>query len=169
MFSKKLSLFVLMFAVTGVYSLYAQETPPAQQSPALQQGAQDIKVSDQELESFVKAAVKVDELQKESETKMVKAIQDEGLEPNRFIEINTIQQNPSAAENEVAENEVSEKELDNYNKAMKEVQSIQHSVQTEQVKVIEQEGLDVNRYVQIAKAAQQDPGLMKKIQDMQKN
>ncbi len=164
MFSKKLSLFVLMFAVTGAYPLYAQETPPAQQQPALQQGAQDIKVSDQELESFVKAAVKVDELQKESETKMVKAIQDEGLEPNRFIEINTIQQNPSAAENEV-----SEKELDNYNKAMKEVQSIQHNVQTEQVKVIEQEGLDVNRYIQIAKAAQQDPGLMKKIQDMQKN
>jgi hypothetical protein len=49
------------------------------------------------------------------------------------------------------------------------VQSIQQGVQTEQVKVIEDEGLDVNRYVQIAKAVQQDPGLMKKVQDMQKN
>ena len=96
---------------------------------------------------------------------MVKAIQDEGLEPSRFVEINTIQQNPAAD----TENTVSEKELDNYNEAMKEVQSIQQGAQTEQIKVIEQEGLDVNRYVQIAKAVQQNPDLMKKVQGMQKN
>ena len=165
MFRKMFHTFILMFIVTGAYSAYAQEAPPAQQQPTLQQEAPDANVSDQELESFVKAAVKVENLQKESEGKMVKAIQDEGLEPNRFVEINTIQQNPAAD----AENTVSEKELDNYNKAMKEVQSIQQGVQTEQIKVIEQEGLDVNRYVQIAKAVQQDPGLMKKVQDMQKN
>jgi FKBP-type peptidyl-prolyl cis-trans isomerase len=165
MFRKMFFSFVLMFAVAGAYTVYAQEVPPAQQSPALQQESPDVNISDQELESFVKAAVKVDELQKESEGEMVKAIQDEGLEPNRFVEINTIQQNPAAD----TENSVSEKELDNYNKAMKEVQSIQKGVQTEQVKVIEQEGLDVGRYVQIAKAVQQDPGLMKKVQDMQKN
>jgi len=160
MFSKKISVFVLLFLVTGAYSLFAQEQAP----PAQQQGAADVDVSDQELKSFVKAAVKIDELQKESESKMVRAIQDEGLEPSRFVEINTIQQNPAEAKKEV-----SEKELDNYNEAMKEVQSIQQNAQTEQVKVIEQEGLDVNRYIQIAKAAQRDPGLMKKIQDMQKN
>ena len=165
MFRKMFHTFILMFIVTGAYSAYAQEAPPAQQQPTLQQEAPDANVSDQELESFVKAAVKVENLQKESEGKMVKAIQDEGLEPNRFVEINTIQQNPAAD----AENTVSEKELDNYNNAMKEVQSIQQGVQTEQIKVIEQEGLDVNRYVQIAKAVQQDPGLMKKVQDMQKN
>lgn len=166
MFSKKISVFVLLFLVTGAYSLFAQEqAPPAQQqSPTQQQGAADVDVSDQELKSFVKAAVKIDELQKESESKMVRAIQDEGLEPSRFVEINTIQQNPAEAKKEV-----SEKELDNYNEAMKEIQSIQQNAQTEQVKVIEQEGLDVNRYIQIAKAAQRDPGLMKKIQDMQKN
>ena len=96
---------------------------------------------------------------------MVKAIQDEGLEPDRFVEINTIQQNPAAD----TENKVSEKELDNYNKAMKEVQTIQQGVQTEQVKAIEDEGLDVNRYVQIAKAVQQNPDLMKKVQGMQTN
>lgn len=167
MFRKILFSFVLMFAVAGAYSVYSQDAPPAQQQqqPTLQQEAPDVNISDQELESFVKAAVKVEELQKESEGKMVKAIQDEGLEPNRFVEINTIQQNPAAD----TENAVSEKELDNYNKALEEVQSIQQGVQTEQIKVIEQEGLDVNRYVQIAKAVQQDPGLMKKVQDMQKN
>ena len=166
MFRKMFYTFVLMLVVTGAYSLHAGEAPPAQQPPALQQQeAPDAGISDQELESFVKAAVKVEELQKESEGKMVKAIQDEGLEPNRFVEINTLQQNPAAD----TENAVSEKELDNYNKAMKEVQSIQQGAQTEQIKIIEQEGLDVNRYVQIAKAVQQDPGLMKKVQDMQKN
>lgn len=165
MFHKMFFAFALMFIVAGAHSVYAQEVPPAQQSPALEKEAQSVDISDQELESFVKAAVKVDELQKESEGKMVKAIQDTGLEPNRFVEINAIQQNPAAG----AENSVSEKELDNYNKAMKEVQSIQQDVQTEQVKVIEQQGLDVGRYVQIAKAVQQDPGLMKKVQDIQKN
>ena len=164
MFRKIFSSLVFMLVISGSYSVHAQEAPPAQQ-PKLQQDAPDANISDQELESFVKAAVKVEKLQTESEGKMVKAIQDEGLEPNRFVEINTIQQNPAAD----TDNAVSEKELDNYNKAMKEVQSIQQGVQTEQIKVIEQEGLDVNRYVQIAKAVQQDPGLMKKVQDIQKN
>lgn len=164
MFRKMFFSFALMFIVTGAYSAYGQEAPPAQQ-PATQQKAPDASISDQELESFVKAAVKVEKIQKESEGEMVKAIQDEGLEPDRFVEINTIQQNPAAD----TENKVSEKELDNYNKAMKEVQSIQQGVQTEQVKAIEDEGLDVNRYVQIAKAVQQDPELMKKVQGMQTN
>lgn len=165
MFRKMFFSFVLMFVVTGVYPAYAQEAPPAQQQPALQQKAPDANISDQELESFVKAAVKVEKIQKESEGEMVKAIQDEGLEPDRFVEINTLQQNPAAD----TENKVSEKELDNYNKAMKEVQTIQQGVQTEQVKAIEDEGLDVNRYVQIAKAVQQNPDLMKKVQGMQTN
>ena len=165
MFRKIFSSFVFIFVITVGYSVHAQEAPPAQQAPVSQQDAPDANISDQELESFVKAAVKVEKIQKESEDQMVKAIQDEGLEPNRFVEINTIQQNPAAD----TDNAVSEKELDNYNKAMKEVQSIQQGVQTEQIKVIEQEGLDVNRYVQIAKAVQQDPDLMKKVQDMQKN
>ncbi|MCL4246323.1 MAG: hypothetical protein KJ002_14520, partial [Candidatus Dadabacteria bacterium] len=82
MFRKMFFSFVLMFAVAGASTVYAQEVPPAQQSPALQQESPDVNISDQELESFVKAAVKVDELQKESEGEMVKAIQDEGLEPN---------------------------------------------------------------------------------------
>ena len=165
MFRKMFISFALMFVVTGAYSAYAQEAPQAQQQPALQQKAPDANISDQELESFDKAAVKVEKLQKESEGQIVKAIQDEGLEPSRFVEINTIQQNPAAD----TENTVSEKELDNYNEAMKEVQSIQQGAQTEQIKVIEQEGLDVNRYVQIAKAVQQNPDLMKKVQGMQKN
>ena len=152
MFRKMFFSFTLMFIVTGAYSVHAQEAP-------------DANISDQELESFVKAAVKVEKIQKESEGEMVKAIQDEGLEPDRFVEINTLQQNPAAD----TENKVSEKELDNYNKAMKEVQTIQQGVQTEQVKAIEDEGLDVNRYVQIAKAVQQDPDLMKKVQGMQTN
>ena len=164
MFRKMFFSFALMFIVTGAYSAYGQEAPPAPQ-PATQQKAPDASISDQELESFVKAAVKVEKIQKESEGEMVKAIQDEGLEPDRFVEINTLQQNPAAD----TENKVSEKELDNYNKAMKEVQTIQQGVQTEQVKAIEDEGLDVNRYVQIAKAVQQDPDLMKKVQGMQTN
>jgi len=165
MFRKVFYTFILMFIVTGTYFVHAEEAPPAEQPPALQQEAPDANISDQELESFVKAAVKVEKLQKDSEGKMVKAIQDEGLEPDRFVEINTLRQSPAAD----TENTVSEKELDNYNKAMKEVQSIQQGVQTEQVKAIEDEGLDVNRYVQIAKAVQQDPGLMKKVQGMQKD
>ena len=60
--------------------------------------------SDDELKSFVKANEKVMAIQIESEQKMIKAIEDEGLTVNRFNEILEDQRDPSRGNETSVEN-----------------------------------------------------------------
>lgn len=158
-----LSIMMLMF-VTAYSPVNAQQQPP-QQQPPVQQQAPDIDVSDKELEKFVNAVEEVQKLQKSSQEKMINAIEGEGLDANRFIQINNLQMNQQADSSD----EVSENEMKSYNKAKKKVDKMQKEMQDKQVKAIESQGIDVERYVEIARAAQADPELRQKIQKMQSN
>lgn len=158
-----LSIMILMF-VAAYSPVNAQQQPP-QQQPPVQQQAPDIDVSDKELEKFVNAVEEVQKLQKSSQEKMVNAIEDEGLDANRFVQINNLQMNQQVDSSD----KVSEKEMKSYNKAKKKVDKMQKEMQDKQVKAIESQGIDVERYVEIARAAQADPELRQKIQKMQSN
>ena len=164
MYYRLITLSIMMLLLTGVTPIaYSQQTPPGQQSPPAQQKMPDIEVSDKELEKFVNAVDKVKDLQENAQKKMVDAIEKEGLDANRFVQINNIDRNP---EKDIKK-EVSENELESFNKAKQKVSKMQQNMQNKQVKAIESEGIDVQRYVEIARAAQRDPELRSKIQEMQ--
>lgn len=153
---------MMLFLITSYSTVNAQQQPPAQQPP-VQQNAPDIDVSEGELEKFVSAVDEVKELQENSQEKMINAIESEGLDANRFVQINNLQMNPEAQ----GGGDISDKEMESYKKAKEKVDKMQKEMQDKQVKAIEDQGIDVQRYVEIVRAAQADPELRQKIQKMQ--
>ncbi len=154
---------MLLFTVSAGTSVFAQEKPSTKQAPKMQQKMPDINVTDSELEKFVQAVDEVKSLQQNAQKKMIDAIEKEGLNAKRFVQINNIQNNPKAD----AGKEVSKEELESFNKVKKKVDKMQKQMQDKQMKAIEDQGIKVERYVEIARAAQRDPELRRKIQKMQ--
>ncbi len=129
-----------------------------QQMPGEMQQTQDIEVSDAEIEKFVDAVNAVQSVNQGAQQKMSKKIQDEGMDPQRFQEIQRAQQSQQQNAN------ATDKEMQQYQNIMKEMESVQSGMQEEMKKAIEDAGLTMQRYQQIANAAQNDTALMQRIQ-----
>lgn len=110
--------------------------------------------TDAELESFVEV-VKV---QQSGQLKMVEAIRSTGLDVNSFNQILQAKQNPDA--------EVSEADEKKFQAASQKVKVIQQGLQGEVMKEINDTGLGVNKYTEIAQAYQQDAALQQKVNTM---
>lgn len=162
MYYRLVTLSIMMLFFITSYSAVNAQQPPAQQPP-VQQNVPDIDVSEGELEKFVNAVDEVKDLQKNSQEKMINAIESEGLDANRFVQINNLQMNPEAE----GSGDISDEEMESFKKAKEKVDKMQKEMQDKQVKAIEDQGIDVQRYVEIAQAAQADPELRQKIQKMQ--
>ena len=131
--------FICLLPTTQVF---AQEQAP--------QPSVDVRedFSDDELKSFVKANEKVMAIQIESEQKMIKAIEDEGLTVNRFNEILEDQRDPSRG------NETSAEELKSFNNAAQLILDENAKVEKQMSASIEEEGIDTSTYKQIMVAYQ---------------
>ncbi|MDZ7777484.1 MAG: DUF4168 domain-containing protein [Bacteroidales bacterium] len=85
---------VLLMAIVTFFS--ASVLAQGVQMP--QQGQQeDIEVSDQEMKRFVKVSDKLQVVQQGAQEKMMKAIEDNGLDVQRYSEIETGQQKRSGS------------------------------------------------------------------------
>ncbi len=116
------------------------------------------KVSDREIGQFASSLQEVQQINQQAQEKMVKAVEDEGLEVQRFNEIQQSQQAPDQS------SDATEKELTMYQATMEKLQIIQSSAQQEMEKKITDEGLTVMRYQEIMGMIQSDPNLQQKIQ-----
>lgn len=148
----------LFFSFLLLFSYMAN----AQQPDPNVQEVPKVEVSDKELSNFVSAVKEVQKIQETTEKKMVKEITDEGLDPNRFMQIAQYKQNPGSYSGD----EVSEEELKSFDKAKEKVEGIRKDAEDESKNAIENEGMDIQRYIQIAQAVQQDPALQKRIQEL---
>lgn len=161
MYNRLITLSLMMiFSVSGAALVTAQQAPPMQQ-----QAPAEVNVNDEELEQFVKAVDKVQKLQEGAQDKMVKAIEEKDLDADRFNQINSMLHNPEIDPSA----EVSQTELDNFEQARAEVEKIQEDIQNKQVQVIKEQGLEVERYLEIARGAQHDPELREKINNRLEN
>lgn len=115
---------------------------------------------DKELESFVKASQKVNQIQAEGEAKMVKAIEEEGLTLDRFNEILTNQQNPQK------EDDATSEELSSFNNAAQVIMQERQAMQIKMATSIEEEGIDMDTYNMIMYAYQQSPKVQQRIDDL---
>ncbi|MGH2414412.1 MAG: DUF4168 domain-containing protein, partial [Microcystaceae cyanobacterium] len=100
-----------------------------------------------------------------SQEKMLRAVQSEGLTPERFMEIERGQQNPQGQ----ATPEVSGEEKQKYEKAEAQVKQIHQETQTQMQQAIKAEGLELERFNQIVAAVQQNPTLQQQVQQMLKS
>ena len=137
-------------------AVWAQETSP---EPSV--GIRE-DFSDDELKSFVKANEKVMAIQMESEQKMIKAIEDEGLTVERFNEILEQQRDPSRS------SETSAEELASFNNAAQIILQENEKIETQMTTSVEEEGIDIATYKQIMVAYQQRPELQTRVHEILK-
>jgi len=125
-----------------------------------QQQQANIEVSDDELETFSDALQTVQSLYQSSQPEMIQAIQDEGMEPNRFSQIAQSRQNPQS------DLQVSDKEMEQFNNALESIRQIQSKVMEKQVSAVKEEGMTPERFQTILNAVRQNQDLQQRLQAM---
>lgn len=145
------SLFLLFFA--GIALAFAQ-MPQQTVEPADPAG-----ISDTEMEQFAGVFVELQSLNQQIQQKMVTAVQEEGIEVQRFNEIMNAQQDPNQ------EVDATEEELETFAAAGQAIQQIQQGAQQDMQKVITDSELSLDRYQSIMAAVQTDADLQQKLQE----
>ncbi|MEX0966057.1 MAG: DUF4168 domain-containing protein [Bacteroidia bacterium] len=117
------------------------------------------EVSEKEIEQFAAAFQEVQSVNQEAQQKMVGAVEEQGFDVQRYNEIQQAQQNPEA------EIELTPEENKNYEAVVQELGTIQTEAQKKMEEKIEEHGLSIERYQEIASQMQRDPELQKKLQE----
>jgi len=145
--SLRLKYILTAFMIFALLSnVYAQDAPIIQQD-----GQATNNFEDQDLQKFASAAEKVMMIQQETEQKMVQAIEGENLDIEKFNEILRAQQE------EGTELTATEEEMQSFNSAAENIIKIQTEVQSDMMRVIQDEGLEPQKYEEILMAYQTDP------------
>lgn len=151
--SKKFAGLLFVFALlTGSAAVAQQPTTPQQQV--------DVDVSDAELAKFAEAYQGLRVMNQEINKKMMKVVQDGGLDVQRFNEIHQASINP---EQEV---DATEEELEQHKAILTEIEGMQKEVQTKMENVVKDKGLTMQRYEKLAMALQTDQELQTRLQEM---
>lgn len=157
---------------------YAQTTSP-ESSPESQPSGENptqpqTKVSQEELQQFAQAYKQIQQIRKDSEAKMVEAVQNAGLSPERFIEISKLQQSPQAPQAQEGQpsqesqqkTEVTSQEQQGFENAKSKILEIRQQSESQMEQAIQKEGLDIPRFNEIVATLQQDPSLRDQVQKM---
>lgn len=147
-------------ATDGNQETTTQQAPGGSQNmPGQMQQPADIDVSEEEIQQFVSAAQSIQGLNREAQQKLGKAVEDEGMSQRRFSEIQQSQQSQNKGEANATEEEMKQ-----YQNIMQKLQDLRTGIRENMKNAIKQSGLTMQRYQQIARAAQTDTALMKRIQ-----
>jgi len=143
----------VLFSIPSVFAQGVQQMP--------QQGQQqvDIDVSDKEMERFVKVSDELQTVQQKAQKKMMSAIEENGLDVQRYSEIE--QANRSGKEVDMTD-----KEKAAYEKTSKVVQSEQMKIQQEAQKLLQKHDFEQQRYMKISQALRSDQELMQKYREL---
>ncbi len=143
--------FIVVFFFLSISGIFAQLP---------QQPGQPVEISDAELLQFASAYTKIQLIDQQLQQKMLAAVQDEGIEVQKFNEILNAEQN---ANQKV---DATEEELEKFAAAHKAVERIQNQAQQDMQNVITDNKLTVTRYQEIIMAVQTDPELQQKLQKL---
>jgi hypothetical protein len=154
---------------------YAQTTSPEsspQSEPAGENPTQpQTKVSQEELQQFAQAYKQIQQIRQDSEAKMVEAVKNAGLSPERFIEISELQQSPQAQEGQPTQEgqqntKITAQEQQGFENAKSKILEIRQQSESQMEQAIQKEGLDIPRFNEIVAALQQDPSLRDQVQQL---
>ncbi len=118
-------------------------------------------VSDAELQKFASAVPQLRTVEEGTQKEIAEVIKKSGIEEARFNEIYQAQQSPTGQTAEV-----SPEEQQTFTQALSEIQKIEEKSKAEQEKVIQSQGLQPERFMEILISLRQDPELRTKIQKM---
>jgi translation initiation factor 1 (eIF-1/SUI1) len=157
---KKLStlLAITIFTAAGVMAQVQQNQQ--QQAPQMPDLPTSADVSDDEIDNVVKTILDLTPIQEETEMKMEEAVEEGGIEIDRFREIVAALQNPQMAGNA----DVSDEEMQTLQSLQPKLMEIQGESQQQMIAKIEENGFTTERYQSIMMAAQQDRELRSRIE-----
>lgn len=150
---KKLKSFVLAVAVMGGMSVFAQQPQMMQQEQQ-----QKVEVNDNDLEKFATVTQTVMQKNQEVQQEMLGEIEKEGLTGERYTQLQMAEQNPTA-KSDASKEEIAKKE-----KIDRKLDQLNQELQKKQVAIIEEGGMTLERYQEIANAVQSDQNLLEKYQ-----
>lgn len=142
--TKKIAGFLLFFMFTAT-SLLAQ--------------ADQGKVTDAELNKFATVFQQMRMMNQEVQQKMAQTVAEEEMEIQRFNEIHTAQLDPAK------EVKTSSEEQEKYEDIVSEIEKVQLDFQEKMEAAIQQSGLSVERYQQIATRLQTDSKLQERLRN----
>lgn len=142
------NLFLLLF----VGSLFTGSTLQAQDETP--------NVSDEELKTFAATIQGIQQINQEAQLSMIEKIENEGMNVERFNEIQMANQDPSS------EVEVEEAEMKQYEKVSTEIQEIQMNTQKQMQGFIAEKGWTMERYQEILQLVQSDPDQLERLQKL---
>lgn len=122
------------------------------------QTPQETDVSDNDLETFAAAFQQVQAIDQKAQQDMVKAVQDEGLSVERYNELLQNEENPEQNANPT------EEEKQQFENVNIQIKGIQNKAQQSMHKKIQDEGLSIKKYQEIAYAIQNSPELQERLQ-----
>lgn len=141
-----------------------QNTESSQPDQPLQgqdQMMQAEDVTDEELTQFVSAMDHMQIINQSAQQEMIGAVQQGGMEVQRFSEIMQSQQDPNQPSNATTE------EMEKYAAVNQSLEKIQIRAQQEMEKKITEAGLTLERYQQIGSMIRSSPELQQKLQSME--
>lgn len=164
---KYLSIIIIAFTL-----LACQNEPPPQEEAAqpqqqqpmegmMQQPDVDTDVSDEELDLFLDAANKAQEIQMGFQQQMISIVEDEGIEVETYIQIAEGLQMGQSEE----EIDVSQDDMEKFQRASSTIEEVGQEMDQQLEGAIEEEGMSMDRFREINMAIQQSPDLQQRIQE----
>lgn len=136
-----------------------QQASTEEAQPLLNEIQPATDVTDEELDQISSAIIAMQMLEQGSQMKMIMAVQESGMDVQRFSEIMQQKQNPDATVTMSPEEEAL------FTKAEENLQAVQFEMQEDYEQAIEEGGLTIERYQSIMMAVQTDTSLQRKIDD----
>ncbi|MGL5036115.1 MAG: DUF4168 domain-containing protein [Microcystaceae cyanobacterium] len=128
-------------------------------SPSQVAASQDIKPL--ELQQFVQVLKRWQGLDMEAQKRIVEGIKAENFTPQRFMEINEVKSKSAGGSTSLSADD-----LDKYQKIMTRIQDIEKLIQEKRKQAVASQGLSIERFNQIGYAAEQNPEMKQKVQQM---
>ena len=118
-------------------------------------------ITDQELADFVEALGSVQQIQQQMVSETQSSVADSDLGQQRFQEMYQARQNGTEPDSAPTQTE-----KDEFDRVIAEIQGIQQDSNQRMVSAVQDAGLDVERFNQIAQAVQSDSSLMERLQEV---
>ncbi|MFD2532884.1 DUF4168 domain-containing protein [Gracilimonas halophila] len=149
---------VLLGVIFGTTAIYAQQ----QQMPPQPEPLSPEEVTDEHLEKISNVTQAGQGIQEEADNKMREVIEDVGMEFQRFQQIMMAQQNPQLA-NQL---QLSSEEQETLQEIQPELMKINQEAQQQYMAKIEEEGLSIQEFQQIAQAIQAHPEVAERFEEI---
>lgn len=146
-----------IFSTATVFAQQQQQQMPPQPEPLSPE-----EVTDEHLEKVSNVTQAGQGIQEEAEEKMKSVVEEVGMEYERFQQIMMAQQNPQLAD----QIEVSGEEEQSLQQIQPELMQINQEAQQKYMTKIEEEGLSIQEFQQIAQAIQTHPEVAERFEEI---